>query len=54
MKLSERVPRLNYFVSAHALSVSAEILVVYHSGATFYANDNIVVKSHRVHENSGV
>ena len=41
-------------VLANALSVLAQILVVLPRDDVFYENDNIMVKSHHVHENSGV
>ena len=41
-------------VLANALSVLAQILVVLPRDDIFYENDNIMVKSHHVHENSGV
>ena len=55
LKISTReLPELNLLVLANALSVLAQILRVCPRDATFYENDDIMVKSHRMHENSGV
>ena len=49
----------NYIVLSNVLSVLAQILPGSTRGATFYENcnhndENVMVKSHRVHENLGV
>ena len=55
LRISTReLPELNYIVLANALSVLDQILGVCSCDATFYENDDIMVKSHRMHENSGV
>ena len=51
---SRELPDLNLLVLANALSILAQILRICPRDAIFYENDDIMVKSHRVHENSGV
>ena len=51
---TRELPELNLLVLANALSVLAQILGVYPRDTTFYENNDIMVKSHRMHENSGV
>ena len=58
-RLGERIstrelPEFNLLVLANALCILAQILGVCPRDTTFYENDNIMVKSHRMHENSGV
>ena len=47
-------PELNPLVLANALFVLAQILRICPHHATFYENNDIMVKSHHMHENSGV
>ena len=51
---TRELPELNLLVLANALSVLTQILEVWSLDATFYEYDDVMVKSHCVHENSGV
>ena len=51
---TKELPELNLLFLANALSVLIQILGVCPCDVTFYENGDIVVKSHRLHENSGV